>query len=269
MDILLHTTTITGTLLLIGWLLAGPVGFMAGLVLAFVLLAFSFSYSGKFVIKKLKAEPLEDPVLQRMLKYLSNEKGIPTPGLFVVKSSLPNSFSVGRDAKAAVVVTEGLLRLRKNEIRAVLAHEISHIKAGDSLVSAMAALLACTVSYPAQKSYFLLSNEARKGKRFLLSALSVLFALPAAFIIRMSVEKSRELKADWTGALIMKDPEALASALRKMSQAARSSPSEGWSATSVLWIMNPFRQGWFNSIFNTHPPVEERVERLEVVKSSQ
>jgi heat shock protein HtpX len=268
MSTILLLGTLTGILLAVGWLLAGPWGVLAALAAAAAVNAASYWYSDRFVLKLYKAEPYESKRIRKMLRHLSHEAGIPEPRLFLVKSPAPNAFATGRNPRnAAIAVTEGLLGLEDEELEGVLAHEVSHIKNRDMLVSSMAATIGGAVSYAAQIGYFSLFGDSREHGSVLPLILILVFAPLAAFLVRLAVSRSREFKADWTGSLLTKNPEALASALRKIS-AQGEKTLQGSAATSHIWFVNPFREDWFNSLFSTHPPLEKRIERLEIVREA-
>ena len=268
MSTILLLGTLTGILLAVGWLLGGPFGILLALILAGVINIGSFWYSDRLVLRLYKAREFKNERVEKMIEYLAFEAKIPTPRIFLVKSTILNAFATGRSPRNAVIaVTEGLLELEDEELQGVLAHEISHIRNRDMLVSTLAATLAGAIAFIAQITYFSMFFGNSRQQSFLPLIVIMVFAPLAAFFVRLAVSRSREFKADWTGALLTKNPEALASALRKISAHANAHPVKGASATSHLWIVNPFKKDWFNALFSTHPPIEKRVERLEVIKS--
>ena len=260
-------TVLTLILLGVGWLLGGIFGMAIGLIFAALINFVSYWYSDKLVLRMYKAKPFDDKEIKKMVAELAQEAEIPVPPLYVVENQVPNAFATGRSPKhAAVAVTRGILDLDKAELRGVLAHEISHIKNRDTLVSTVAATIAGAISFLAQIGYYSLffSSGDRKGQGNMVGLiLMVIFAPIAAALVRMSISRSREYKADLTGALITKEPHHLASALRKIHETAKNYPIKGSAATSHLWIVNPFKGDWFISLFSTHPPVEKRIARLE------
>jgi len=261
--------TLTGILLGVGWFVGGAFGLIFGLSFAIIINATSYWYSDRLILKLYKAQPFENQKLQSMIKNLSHEAKIPQPRLYLIKSSIMNAMATGRNPSNAVIaVTEGLLTLEEKEIEGVLAHEIAHIKNNDMLISTMAATMAGAIAFIAQIGYFSMFFGNNRQNSILPLIAIIIFAPLAALLVRLAVNRSREFKADWTGALLSKNPEALASALRKISITARDHPIKGSSATSHLWIVNPFKTDWFNSLFSTHPPIEKRVERLEVLRIS-
>ncbi len=260
-------TVLTMILLAVGFVLGGVIGTGVALVFAILINFGSYLYSDKIVLKMYRAKPYENRGLEKIIAELAQEAGIPEPPLYIVNTQVPNAFATGRDPKhAAIAVTEGILDLDKEELRGVLAHELSHVKNRDTLISTMAATIAGTISFLAQIGYFSLfwSGGERKGEGSIMGLiLIIIFAPLAALLVRLAISRSREYKADLTGALITKKPEYLASALRKIHETARSYPIKGSAATAHLWIVNPFKRDWFIGMFSTHPPVEKRIARLE------
>jgi heat shock protein HtpX len=264
--------TLTVILLAVGWLIGGIVGMGVALALAIVINFVSFWYSDKLVLKLYKAQPLDNDKIKKKVNHLAKEAKIPTPRLYLVKSRIMNAFAVGRSHKqSAIAVTEGLLELEDDELEGVLAHEVAHIKNRDTLIGVMAATIAGAISFLAQIGYISLffgGDDRGEGSLFGL-ILIIVFAPIAALLVRLAISRKREYGADWTGSCLTKKPEALASALRKISQRTRSYPIRGNSATSHLWIVNPFKPDWFTTLFSTHPPVEKRIERLEVERVNE
>jgi heat shock protein HtpX len=257
---------LTGIFLGIGYFLGGIVGMGIAFALAIAINFVSFWYSDKIVLGLYRAKPSQDKKLNDMVKKLSQEAKIPTPRLYVVPNNVPNAFATGRNPKhAALAVTEGLTGLTDAEMEGVLSHEIGHITNHDILVSTVAATLAGAISYIAQIGYFSMYGQSddRGGAGIIGLILIVIFAPLAALMIRMAISRSREYKADRYGALLTKNPEGLASALRKISTIAQQHPMQGGSsATSHMWIVNPFHGNWFTNMFSTHPPMEQRIRRL-------
>ncbi|RLJ01254.1 MAG: protease HtpX [Candidatus Aenigmatarchaeota archaeon] len=252
---------LTGILLGLGYLLGGFYGATLALLLSFGMNFFAYWYSDTIVLNMYRAKELKDSKIKRMVRELSKEAGIPEPKLYVINTDVPNAFATGRDPKhSAVAVTRGLLQhLSPNEIRGVLAHELSHIKNRDTLVSTVAATIAGAVTWLAHMlGWALLSGRDRDagGAIFMM-----IFAPLAAGLIRMAISRSREFQADETGAKISGKPLDLASALRKIEAIARQRPLQINEATSHLFIINPL--GSLQGLFSTHPPTEERIRRLE------
>ena len=256
---------LTGIFLGIGYFLGGIFGMGLAFILAIAINFISFWYSDKIVLRIYRAKPSQDAKLNQMVKKLSQEARIPTPRVFIVPSKTPNAFATGRNPKhAALAVTEGLSSLTDEEKEGVLSHEMGHIANRDILVSTVAATLAGAISYIAQIGYFSMygGGDERGAGSIIGLILIVIFAPLAALMIRMAISRSAEYKADRYGAVLTKNPKGLASALRKISEMVKHQPMAGSSATSHLWIVNPFREGWFTGMFSTHPPMEQRIRRL-------
>ncbi|MFE8599313.1 zinc metalloprotease HtpX [Archangium violaceum] len=250
-------------------------GFLIGaLVLSLAMNLGAYFYSDKLVLSMHGAQevsPREAPGLHRMVEELSARAGIPKPRVFLMNEAQPNAFATGRDPEHGVVaVTAGILEvLDERELRGVLAHELAHIKNRDILVSTIAAAVASAVTYMAHAvglfgSMFLGRDEDGEEGLSPLQTLALALVAPlAATVIQMGISRSREYLADQTGGEISGDPEALASALRKLEAGAMALPVEGRPATASLFIVSPFA-GMQNilSLFSTHPRTEERVRRL-------
>ncbi len=262
--------TLTGIFLLIGFVIGGFFGITIALVIAVLINFISYWYSDRIVLGIYRARPSKNPSLNRRVEELAREAKIPKPRVYTIRTEIPNAFATGRNPRnAAICLTEGLFELENDELDAVIAHELGHIKNRDILVSTLAATIAGAIAYLAQIGYWsmFLGAGNRRGEGNILALLMMVILAPiAALLIRLAISRSMEFRADRTGALITKKPHALASALRKISEFSREHPLKGSSATSHMWIVNPFRKDWFNSLFSTHPPVEKRIERLEEIK---
>lgn len=262
--------TLTAVLLAIGWLIAGIWGMGVALVFAMVINFVSYWYSDRIVLRMYGAEPSDNKELIKMVEHLAEKAKMPGPRVYTVPLEVPNAFATGRNPKnSAVVVTQGLLDLDKEELEGVIAHEIAHIKGRDILVSMVAATLAGAISYIAQIGYWsmFMAGQKRGEGNMMGLVLILVFAPLAALLIRFAIARGREFRADWTGALLTKNPKALASALKKIAEMAREKPIGGTAATSHIWIVNPLQRDWFTSIFSTHPPVEVRIRRLESMEA--
>jgi heat shock protein HtpX len=254
----------------------------AGIALAVAVLASwgSYYYSDQIVLSISGAQPAPRdryPHLWNAAEGLAIAAGIPAPRLYLIGDSAPNAFATGRDPQhAAIVVTTGLLdKLDRLELEGVIAHEMAHIQNYDIRLSTIAAVLVGMIAL--LSDWFLRSMRwgRRRGSRSggggsgLLALLGIALALLAplaAQLLRMAVSRSREYLADASGAMLTRYPEGLATALEKIS--ADPEPLEAANkATAHLYIINPLREwgGWANGLFNTHPPVEERVRRLRAM----
>jgi len=265
---LLRTTALlgllTGILLAIGFFFAGIGGMTIALVFALFMNFIMYWYSDKIVLGMYRAKPTDNKKLHSILERLAKEANTPKPKLYILPQKVPNAFATGRSPKhSAIAVTEGLLdNLEDDEIEGVLSHELAHIKNRDTLVSTLAATIGGAISFLAQMAWWSTFSRDRKGGNAFLFPL-IIFAPFAAMLVQLAISRGREFHADYTGAYISKKPLALASALEKISDIADRYPIQGNSATSHLWIVNPFRGNSFVKLFSTHPSVTERVKRLK------
>lgn len=264
---------LSGLLLLIGRLLGGRSGLTVALVLAVALNAGSYFFSDKLALAASGARPVsqaEAPWLYAIVADLASRMGIPMPRLYLSPSPQPNAFATGRNPRhAAVAVTQGILSvLDERELRAVLAHELSHVANRDILIASVAATIATAITYVAQLGFFLGGSDDEDAPNPVAALLLLVLAPIAATIIQLAVSRSREFGADATGAEYSRDPVALASALRKIdAYARRTPPATRNPSTAPLFIINPFRAGvaGFARLFSTHPPTEERIRRLRAL----
>ena len=278
----IKTTLLMALMMIVLVVLGGIVGGKGGaLLMFFVSLGinfFSYWFSDSIVLKMYGARPLtesEAPELYRLVAELAARAGLPMPKVCLVESQTPNAFATGRSpAHAAVAVTRGIVGvLSREELAGVLAHELSHIKHRDTLISTIAAAMGSAISmlaYMAQWGALFGRSDDDEGAGGIVGTLvAVLVAPLAATLIQLAISRSREYDADKAGGEICGNPRYLARALEKISAAAQSLPpmheAEARPATSNLFIINPLagsRQA-FMSLFSTHPPPTERVARLE------
>lgn len=261
--LVLLLAVLTGLFLLVGFYFAGTAGMTAGLAIALITNLFAYWYSDKFVLRMYGAKPCKNRKIDSMLERIAKKADIPKPPLYFVNLDVPNAFATGRNVQhAAVAVTKGLMeKLDNREIEAVLAHEIGHVKNRDTLIATMAATIAGAISWLAYAFYF---GDERNRNAFSYIILFLLAPL-AATLIRLAISRSRELSADRTGAALS-NPLDLASALQKISAHARAHPLRGNSATSHLFIVNPFSGDGLIRLFSTHPPLEQRIARLKAMR---
>jgi heat shock protein HtpX len=254
----------------IGWFSAGFWGVSPILsitifaVLAGLMNFVFYFYSDKMVLASYRAvivTPAQAPRLHRIVDSVVVRSKIPKPRVAIIPTAQPNAFATGRSPKHAVIAaTEGILQLLDDEeLRGVIAHEISHVKNRDTLVMTIAATMAAAISFAARMLIFSRDRNVNP----LLGIIVLITAPIAAFLIQLAISRSREFKADATGAHMIGNGEPLARALLKMEAGAQIRPMErGSPATSSLFIVNPFRSGGMASLFSTHPKTEERVRRL-------
>jgi heat shock protein HtpX len=262
---------------LIGGLIGGSNGAVIALVIALVFNFAMYWYSDKIAIATTRSKPVteaEYPELYRIVRELTQAKGMPMPRIYVSEMAQPNAFATGRNPQhAAVSVTKGILQiLDERELRGVLAHELSHVTNRDILIGSVAAAIAMSITFLARFAFFFGGRDDRNNPLgpFALIIAWVLAPIAAA-LIQMAVSRSREYQADESGAYLSRDPEALASALRKIEATARQVPVPPTvsPAQAHMFIVNPFKgrsaATSFARLFSTHPPTEDRIARLEQI----
>jgi len=269
---------LTALLVWIGDMLGGRQGAVIALVIAGGMNFFSYWFSDKIVLKMYRGQEItanDDPELYGLVTDLATRAGLPMPKVYIIPEETPNAFATGRNPQhAAVAVTQGIRRiLNKRELAGVLGHELSHVVNRDILVSTIAATLAGAISYMAQMAQWAMifgGNRDRDdeggGNIFGLIVMMIVAPL-AAMLIQMAVSRSREYGADAGGAKITGDPLALASALKKLHIGSQQIPLQASpaaaNATAHMFIVNPLTGRSMAALFSTHPPMEERVRRLE------
>jgi heat shock protein HtpX len=256
--------TLTAIFLGVGFLIGGFLGATLALIIAFGINFFSYWYSHKIILSLYKAKPFKNRELEEMVDELSKKAEIRKPRLYLIDTDIPNAFATGRnDKNACIAVTSGLIQnLNKEEIKGVLAHELSHIKNKDVLVSTIAATIGGAISYLANIAWYSLffSQEDRNS----LILLPLLFLAPiGALLVQMGISRGREYMADYSAGVITRDPLSLANALRKIEGAVSKNPIKGNHATSHLFIVNPFKVDSLSKLFSTHPSTKDRIRRLE------
>lgn len=268
---------LTGLLMLIGGWIGGRQGVVVAFLFAAVMNFVSYWYSDRIVLRMYGANEVterEAPELYALVRNLALRAGIPTPRVCIIPTDTPNAFATGRNEKHAVVaVTEGILRiLNRDELEGVIAHEISHIKDKDILISSIAATIAGAVVMLANMAQWAAifgfggRDENDEGGGVFGLLLMAILAPIAATIIQMAISRSREFLADSEGAMISGKPLGLASALDKMSRASQLMPMEANPSTAHMFIVNPLTGKSLMNLFSTHPPIEERIERLRKMR---
>jgi heat shock protein HtpX len=267
---------LTALLLAIGQALGGRSGLMIALVFAGIMNFVGYWFSDKIALKMSGAQPVsetEAPDLYRMVRELCLRAGLPMPRLYVIPNSTPNAFATGRNPEhSAVAVTSGIVKmLSRDELEGVVAHELAHIKNRDILISSVAAMIAGTISHLAHMAQWAMifggmqrdSDDDDHGGG-LLGGLAMMIVGPiAAMLIQMAISRSREYHADATGAKICGRPLSLANALSKLEQSNRRFPMDVNPAQAQMYIVNPLTAGGLAHLFSTHPPMAERVKRLQ------
>lgn len=264
---------IGGLLVFLGRTIAGPSGMTIGLVFAFGIVGFSYWQSDKLAIRSARAVPVteaEMPEYHRIVRELTEKAGIPMPALYVSPDMQPNAFATGRNpSHAAVCVTQGILQILDwDELRGVLAHEISHVGNRDILIGSVAAAVATAISFVANMAMwagmFGGRSDDDEGVNPFAAILLMLLAPMAAGVLQMALSRSREFEADRTGARLIGDGEPLARALAKLEAGVRQVPMDVQPAQAQKYIVNPLtgRKVQFANLFTTHPTTEERVARL-------
>jgi heat shock protein HtpX len=271
----------TGLLMLIGGLLGGRGGVAIAFVFAAVMNFASYWFSDKMVLAAYGAKQLDAqsaPELYSIVNELAHSAGIPMPRLYLIDTDTPNAFATGRNPNhAAVAVTRGIMRIcDREELKGVIGHELSHVINRDILTSSIAATLAGAV--------MMLATFARWGAIFgglggrdedegggIIGLIAVGILAPiAATMIQLAISRTREFQADASGARLTHNPLLLAGALRKLETANERMPLAGATpATAHLFIVNPLSAQGFARLFSTHPPIEERIQRLERMATGQ
>ncbi len=273
---------LTGLLILIGGLFGGRGGAEFAFIIALAMNFFSYWFSDKMVLKAYGALELDAaaaPELYSIVQELAQEAHIQVPRMYLIDTDTPNAFATGRNPHhAAVAVTRGILRIcSRDELKGVLGHELSHVINRDILTSSIAATLAGAIMILASMAKWGAifggfgggSDDDRSGG--IVELLLMAFLAPlAATMIQLAVSRTREYQADASGARLTHHPLYLASALRKLEAANERMPMDAGPATAHLFIVNPLSaQGLMSKLFSTHPPLEERIRRLEHMASTE
>jgi heat shock protein HtpX len=267
---------LTGFFLAVGYLLGGQAGLLIALVVALGMNLFAYWNSDSMVLRMAGARevgPQEAPELYQIVQQLSARAGLPMPRVYVIDEDQPNAFATGRSPEhAAVAVNSGLLRhLSREEVTGVLAHELGHVRNRDTLTMTVAATLSGAIGMLASFGGLMGGGRDENGRPLMnpIAAIAAMILAPlAAALVQMAISRSREYEADRAGAEISGNPLWLASALQRLhagTQAIPNATAEANPATAHLYIDNPLSGGGMRSLFSTHPPMEERIARLQVM----
>jgi heat shock protein HtpX len=258
----------------IGAALGGAQGMLLALLLGGAMNVFAYWFSDKMVLRMYNAQEVDEassPYLYNMVKELAARAALPMPRVYLIDEAQPNAFATGRNPEhAAVAATTGIVKmLSARELRGVMAHELTHVKHRDILISTISATMAGAISMLANFAMFF-GNRDSSGRSTnpLVGILVMILAPLAASLIQMAISRAREFEADRGGAEISGDPQALADALTKIDAYARGIPMEAADAhpeTAQMMIMNPLSGGGLRGLFSTHPATEERVARLRAM----
>jgi heat shock protein HtpX len=264
---------LTVLLVLAGGAIGGKSGMTFALVMAGVMNFVSYWFSDKIVLAMYGAKEVteaEYPEFFGLVRQLAVQAGIPMPRVYIIPSETPNAFATGRNPEhAAVAATAGIMRiLTRDELLGVMAHELSHVKHRDILISSIAATFAGAITYLAHMAQWAAifgggrDRDEEGGGVFGMLIMAIVAPL-AAMLIQMAISRAREYEADKGGAEMSGNPLHLANALKKLEMANHQIPMQAEAATAHMFIVNPLTGGGLMSLFSTHPPIEERVRRLE------
>jgi heat shock protein HtpX len=255
----------------VGYLVGGAGGAAIALVVAAGMNVFAYWNSDKAVLSMAGAQPLDEhsaPEVFGMVRELSQRAGLPMPAVYLMDNPQPNAFATGRNPEnAAVAVTTGLLQhLSREEVAGVIAHELAHIKNHDTLIMTITATIAGAISMVAQFGMFFGGNRGNNGGMGIVGMIAMVILAPvAAMLVQMAISRTREYSADKLGGQIVGQPEHLASALRRLEQAAHAIPNdtaERNPATAHMFIVNPLSGERMDNLFSTHPNTENRIAAL-------
>jgi heat shock protein HtpX len=259
-----------GILVLVGAAIGRGSGAVIGLLFGLLLTGGSYWFSDKLAIAAARAKPVSEadmPEYYRVVRELTQRAEIPMPKLYVSPDMQPNAFATGRNPHhAAVAVTQGILQvLDWEELRGVLAHELSHVRNRDILIGSVAAAIAMAITFVSRMMFWFAPGDDRNNPLGIFAVLAELLLAPiAAFLLQMALTRSREYEADRSGARLIGDGEPLARALAKIEAGVRSVPMKVQPAEASLFIINPLsgRNMSYRALFMTHPPTADRIARL-------
>lgn len=267
--------TLTLMLVAIGGLFGGKSGMTFALIMAFGMNFITYWFSDKIVLRMYRAKPVtesEAPELYGIVRRLAHRAELPMPKVYIMNEDQPNAFATGRNpSHGTVAVTTGIMRiLSREELEGVIAHELAHIKHRDILVGTIAATIAGAISYLAQMAQWAMifggRHDDEEGGNPIAAIVMMIVGPIAAMMVQMAISRSREYGADAGGARIAGNPMYLANALKKLHMASQRIPMDANPATSHMFIVNPLSGGGLLKLFSTHPPMEERIARLEAMR---
>lgn len=261
-------TFLTLVLVAAGGALGGQGGALFALIMAGVMNLGSYWFSDKIVIKMYRGQEIQNGILYDVVSELCQQNGLTMPKVYLLPQPTPNAFATGRNPQHAVVAaTQGILQiLSREELKGVMAHELAHVQNRDILIGSIAATIAGAISYLAHMAQWAMIFGGRDDEdNNPIAMIGMMILAPiAAMLVQMAISRSREYGADAKGAKFCGNPHFLASALRKLESSNQRIPMRNVNeATAHMFIVNPLRGGGFRSLFSTHPPMEERIRRLE------
>ena len=268
---------LTALLVFIGGALGGRNGMFIAFGIALVMNFGSYWFSDKIVLRMYHAqEASPSSELYSMVRTLATRAGLPMPKVYIIPQAQPNAFATGRNPEhAAVAATEGIMRLlSREELAGVIGHELAHVKNRDILIGTIAATIAGAISMLANMAQWSMifgggRSDDEEGNGGLIGGLVMIIVAPiAAMLIQMAVSRSREYVADEDGARIAGNPRYLSNALRRLHASAQQLPMDANPATAHMFIVSPLTGRGLTSLFSTHPPMEERIARLENLRLS-
>lgn len=264
---------LTALMVAVGGVLGGQRGLTIALIFALVSNVVAYWFSDKIAIAMARAVPVsqeEAPELYEIVRHLCTVAGLPMPAIYIAPDESPNAFATGRDPEhSAVAVTAGILRiLNRDELEAVLAHELGHVKNHDVLITTIGSVFASVITGLAHYGYFFFGGGRRdddggSAPNPMVVFLMMLAAPLAATLINLAISRTREYDADATGAALCGHPEALASALAKLEQVNNRIPAGVNPALGNMYTVRPDRGNWVTNMLSTHPPIPERIARLQ------
>jgi len=258
---------LTVLLVILGDALGGRGGMMGFFLVAVLMNVFTYWFSDKIVLRMYGAQEVteaEAPALFSVVRNLAQKAGMPMPKVYIIPDDSPNAFATGRNPEhAAVAATRGILRmLSRDELEGVMAHELSHVRNRDILISTIASVMAAAITMLARFALFFGGRD--DDSRSPVGMIAMMIVAPiAAMLIQFAISRSREYMADEGGARLCGNPMGLANALRKLERGVEAVPMDANPATANMFIVNPFTARGLMRLMSTHPPMEERIARLE------